>query len=84
MISATGHWVEHTEVSRPLLQEPDADWSSDGDFMARWLEGAGFAVDSKDDYAVAALVGDETEFAGWVDVEVARRLDGGGFVLDER
>ena len=51
--------------------------------MARRLEGAGFAVDAEDDDAVAALIGDEAEFARWVDVEISRGFDVGGFVLDE-
>ncbi len=51
--------------------------------MARWLKGAGSAVDSEDDDAVAALVGDQAESAGRIDVEVSRRFDVGGFVLDE-
>ena len=65
------------------LQKPDTDRSSDWNLVPRRLEGAGSAVDSEDDDAVAALVGDETEFTGRVDVEVSRRFDIGGFVLDE-
>jgi hypothetical protein len=51
--------------------------------VACWFEGAGFAVDFEDYYAVTALVGYNAEFAGGVDVEISRRFDVGGFVLDE-
>ena len=65
------------------MQEPDTDRSTDGNLVACRFEGAGFLVDLKDDNAVAALVGDEAEYAARIDVEVPRRLYTGSLVLDE-
>ena len=51
--------------------------------MPRRLKRAGFLVDPKDNDTVPALVGNEAELARRVDVEVPRRFDIGGLVLDE-
>ena len=51
--------------------------------MPRRLERAGFRVNPENNDTVLALIGDEAELARWVDIEVPRRLDIGGFVLDE-
>ena len=66
------------------MKKADADGSSDGDLVSRRLEGPGLLIDSEDDNAVGALVGDQAERARRIDVEVTRRFDVGGLVFDER
>lgn len=48
------------------------------------LKGAGLPINPKDNNTIAALIGDDAEFAGRVNIEVARRSNPGALVLHER
>ena len=66
-----------------LFEKPDTDRPSNGDFMPRRLKRTGFLIYPKYYDTVAALVGDQAEFARWINIEVSRGFDIGGLMLDE-